>query len=184
MRSVSIYIDTSIRGPGRHRGLCLYILSFQTAAGKTADMGRWIRREETTWNQLVLLGLEEALGHLREPCHLALYLECPYVAAVLRNGWTERWAAAGWKNAKGREVKDAAVWLSAAGLLAWHETVVLLKQDHPYRMWMGMELARREICDRTRKGSRYPEDPAGLSGESIEWDLSAGRRQTCRKQKL
>ena len=73
MRTVDIYIDTSIKGPRRRDGECLYILAFRAQNGATADMGRRIRREETTENQLALLGLEAALRHLREPCRLILH---------------------------------------------------------------------------------------------------------------
>ena len=98
MRTVDIYIDTSIQGPRRRDGACLYILAFQ-ANGKTADMGRKIRRTDATENQLTLQGLEEALRHLKEPCRLILHLECPYVASVLQNRWFYSWRHNGWMNA-------------------------------------------------------------------------------------
>lgn len=142
MKEVSVYIDTSIKGPRRQDGACLYILSFQAGNGKVADMGRWITRKDTTENQLALLGLEGALKHLRMPCSLCLYLECGYVAAAINGKWHEKWRYAGWMNARNKPVSDAEIWKSIEGLLNAHEVKVNLKQEHPYREWMKSEMAR------------------------------------------
>lgn len=140
MRTVDIYIDTSIKGPRRRDGACLYILAFRSGSGKTADMGRWIRRRETTENQLVLLGLEAALRHLKEPCRLVLHLECTYVASALQNRWFDTWRHNGWMNAKNEVVRDADIWQAIEYLLNAHSFEVALKQPHTYRDWMRREL--------------------------------------------
>ncbi len=142
MRTVSVYIDTSIKGPRRRDGSCLYILAFQASGGGTADAGGWIRREGATENQLALLGLECALRRLKEPCRLLLHLECRYAAAALRNKWYEEWERNGWRNAKGRPVADADLWRSIQYLLNGSELEVLLQADHPYQGWMRTELSR------------------------------------------
>ena len=140
MRTVDIYIDTSLKGPRRKDGSCLYILSFTTAKGLTADLGQWIRREDTTENQLTLLGLESALKHLQEPCRLILHLECAYLASALENRWYEKWREEGWMNAKNVPVRDAEIWRSIEYLLNAHDFQVCLKQPHTYREWMHREL--------------------------------------------
>lgn len=149
MRAVDIYVDTSIRGPRRGDGSCMYILSFTDGGGRTADAGGRIRRTDTTENQLALLALEAALGRLREPCALELHLECAYLAAALENRWYDRWRRDGWMNAKNAPVRDAETWRSIRCLLNAHEFRVLLGQPHPYREWMG-----RELRGRTRYGPR------------------------------
>ncbi|WP_300801349.1 RNase H family protein [uncultured Acetatifactor sp.] len=143
MKAVSIYIDTSIKGPRRRDGACQYILSYHAANGKVADMGGRILREGATENQLALLGLEGALKHLREPCALCLYLECRHVASAIKGKWYEDWRYGGWMTAKGRPVSHAETWQSVAALLAAHEMEVRLEQEHPYREWLKLELWRR-----------------------------------------
>ena len=143
MRTVDIYIDTSIKGPRRRDGACLYILAFQSN-GKTADRGRQIRHEKTTENQLTLLGLEAALRHLKEPCHLILHLECTYVASALQNRWFDEWRHNGWMNAKNKVVSDADTWQAIEYLLNAHAFEVVLKQPHTYREWMRRELGTVE----------------------------------------
>lgn len=149
MKTVNIYIDTSIKGPRRRDGACLYILAFCSGSGKTADAGRRIRQEDTTENQLALLGLEAALKRLREPCRLILHLECAYVASALQNRWLETWRYNGWMNAKNAPVRDAGTWQAIEYLLNAHEYEVKLKQPHTYRDWMRRELAASGI---ERKG--------------------------------
>lgn len=140
MKTVDIYIDTSIKGPRRRDGECLYILAFRSQNGITADMGRRIWREETTENQLALLGLEAALRHLREPCRLILHLECTYVASALQNHWYDEWRSRGWMNAKNEVVRNADIWQAIEYLLNAHSFEVILRQPHTYREWMRREL--------------------------------------------
>lgn len=158
MRTVDIYIDTSLKGPRRKDGSCLYILSFTTAKGLTADLGQWIRVEDTTENQLTLLGLEAALSHLREPCRLILHLECTYLASALESRWYEKWREAGWMNAKNVPVRDAEIWCTIEYLLNAHEFQVCLKQPHTYREWMHRELTwkaeRNRSLRQQAKGTR------------------------------
>ena len=140
MKAVDIYIDTSIKGPRRRDGSCLYILAFAAGNGKVADTGGRIQREGTTENQLTLLGLETALKRLREPCRLTLHLECAYMASVLQNRWFDSWRYNDWMNAKNEPVRDADIWQSIEYLLNAHEYRVELKQPHTYRDWMRREL--------------------------------------------
>lgn len=141
MRTVDIYIDTSIRGPRRGDGGCMYILAFTAGNGVTADAGGRVGRTDTTENQLALLGLEAALKRLREPCRLVLHLECGYLAAALDNRWYEAWKYSAWMNAKNRPVRDAETWRSVECLLNAHDFRVVLRQPHPYREWMRTELS-------------------------------------------
>lgn len=144
MKTVHIYIDTSIKGPRRRDGVVQYILAFEASNGKTADRGSKIRKENTTENQLTLLGLEAALKHLNTACHLVLHLECAYVASVLKNRWYEKWRYSGWMSAKNEYVSDAKTWQSIEYLLNAQEFEVILKQEHTYREWMRRELVENE----------------------------------------
>lgn len=141
MKAVDIYIDTSIKGPRRRDGSCLYILAFAAGNGRVADTGGRIRREGTTENQLALLGLDAALKRLRESCRLTLHLECAYVASALQNRWFDGWRYNDWVNAKNEPVRDADTWQSIEYLLNAHEFRVELRQPHTYRDWMRRELA-------------------------------------------
>ena len=142
MKYINIYIDTSIKGPRRRDGACQYIIAYEATNGKVADTGNRIFVEDTTENHLAIIGLQAALSRLKAPCHINLYLECFYVAAALRNRWYLEWRYADWMTAKGNPVQDAEMWQDIESLLCPHTFQVFLKQPHPYRDWMRMELLK------------------------------------------
>lgn len=144
MKTVHIYIDTSIKGPRRRDGEVLYIMAFEAANGKTADVGNRIKREDTTENQLTIVALEEALKRLNTACRLVLHLECGYAAAVLQNRWYEQWRYNGWMSTRNEPICDAEIWQSIQYLLNAQEFEVVLKQEHTYRDWMRRELGKEK----------------------------------------
>ncbi len=144
MKSLNIYIDTSLKGPRRGNGTCAYIISCEVCAGKVADTGGFVWREDATENSLALTGLLEALRRLNTACAISIYLECPYVAAALRNGWYQEWRYNGWMTVKGKPVTDAGLWEEIESLLCLNAYVVLLREPHPYREWMRRELTMRK----------------------------------------
>lgn len=145
MRTVNIYIDTSIKGPRRRAGAYMYILQVQTAAG-SADAGDAEYLQDTTDNQATLKALEKALGRMRQPSHLVIWIENTYVAAALRNKWYLTWADSQWMTAKKEPVADAETWRRIQYLLNEHDFDVRLKEAHEYRAWMASELKKMESC--------------------------------------
>ena len=143
MKTVDIYIDTSIKGPKRRDGWYTYIIAMDTAAG-TADTGDTIKVEDTTENQTTLFALEAALKRIKKSCHLVLHLENNYVAAALKNRWYEQWWHDGWLTAKNKPVCDVAIWQNIQCLLNAHDFEVQLKQPHTYREWMKEKLKEKE----------------------------------------
>ena len=143
MRTVDIYIDTSIKGPKRRSGSYLYIIAMDTSAG-TADIGNMASLEDTTENQAVLTALEAALKRITKPCRLIIHLECPYVAGALKNKWYEQWRQQAWMTKKGKPVSDTEKWQSIQYLLNAHDFEVRLKEPHTYRDWMQRTLCEKE----------------------------------------
>lgn len=143
MKTVDIYIDTSIKGPRRCDGWYLYIVAMETGAG-TADMGDTGKVEDTTENQLTLFALETALKRLTKPCYLVLHLENNYVAGALKNNWPNQWKYNGWMTQKNKPVSDIEKWQSILSLLNAHEFRVCLKEPHTYREWMQRKLKEKE----------------------------------------
>ena len=152
MKYVNIYIDTSIRGPRRDDGACLYIIAYEASNGKVADAGDVLVDKDTTENHLTITGIRAALLRLKFPCHITLYLECSYVAAALQNRWYLEWRYSGWITARGKPVQDALIWQEIERLLYPHTFDVVLKQPHPYREWMDRELMKYK--NTARQGKR------------------------------
>ncbi len=143
MKTVDIYVDTSIKGPRRRDGWWTYIIAMETGSG-TADAGDTGKAEDTTENQATLIALEIALKRLNRPCHLVMHLECEYVGNALLNGWLEQWKWNGWMTAKNKPVSDAEKWRSIQELLNAHDFDVCIKEPHTYREWMKTKLKEKE----------------------------------------
>lgn len=140
MQAVDIYIDTSIKGPKRRHGSYIYKIA-TTQSGRLYDVGSMEVMEDTTENSLTVCALEAALRRINRPCHLTIWLNCPYVASVLNNRWFDRWAVNGWINARGEPICDAACWQDIRDLLTGHEYEVRLKEHHQFSDWMSWTLA-------------------------------------------
>lgn len=51
-----------------------------------------------------------AFRTLNRPCMVNVYSSSEYIVEPFRNGWIKNWEKNGWKNAKGKEVRNAELW--------------------------------------------------------------------------
>ncbi len=63
----------------------------------------------TTNNRMELLAVIEALGALKRPCDVTLFLDSEYVRKGITE-WIHGWKAKGWKTASKQPVKNADLW--------------------------------------------------------------------------
>lgn len=138
MQDVNIYIETSIHGPARNDGECLYILECLYKNAPATREGRK-KMKRTTENQLALAALAEALKRLNRPCDLRIHVSCQHVLNSMRNGWARQWQKNEWRSAKGAKVKNAELWAEVLDLLDLH-LYTFTDEDHPYRKWMQEQL--------------------------------------------
>lgn len=140
MQDVNIYIETSHRGPIRRDGIYMYVLEYiRGGVPFTREGGGNLQKASE--NQLALAALVSALGRIRCACELHIYTECDYITSTLNNAWIRDWSKAGWKTAKGAEVKNKELWERAAGELDKHLYKVI-PGPHQYTAWMRQELER------------------------------------------
>jgi len=63
----------------------------------------------TTNNRMELMAVIEALGALKRPCHVVLYLDSEYVRKGITE-WIAGWKSRGWRTAAKQEVKNVDLW--------------------------------------------------------------------------
>jgi ribonuclease HI len=63
----------------------------------------------TTNNRMELLAVIEALGALKRPCDVTLYLDSEYVRKGITE-WIQGWKSRGWKTASKQPVKNVELW--------------------------------------------------------------------------
>ena len=94
-------------------------LMFTDAKGKPHEKA--IRAERKgSQNSNYLQALIEALTVLQKPCMLSIYSASDHLTESVRQGWLSSWALHDWKNAKGKEVRNAEQWKQVKKLLSPH----------------------------------------------------------------
>jgi ribonuclease HI len=71
----------------------------------------------TTNNRMEMLAVIEALGALKRPCKVTLFLDSEYVRKGITE-WIHGWKARGWKTAAKQPVKNADLWQRLDALVA------------------------------------------------------------------
>ena len=108
--NVCLYVETTLRGPGKRDGSAEWLVEFVSAKGDTVTRQGLFCMENTTETQITLRAIVEALKILKKPCVIRIFTDCTHIINVVSNRWHIWWKKAGWVNAKGRQVKNADLW--------------------------------------------------------------------------
>ena len=96
MKTVEIYIETSIKAPAVRDGKYAATLVFTKVNGESAVRFVSGEEEETTFNRCTLLAAIRALQRLNQPCYVIIYTDCAYVKNMVAQGNPEQWRRAEW----------------------------------------------------------------------------------------
>lgn len=147
MKLIRIYLATTAKAPKNPRAYAGYVLEYDTAGGPLT-LSDFKELSGVTRNQADLLALIEALRRLKNRgMRLQIYTDSDHIASAFEKGWVERWARAGWRTAKGAQVKNKEEWLEVLRLLAGQAFCFEVKKTHEYRGWLERELKKREEKD-------------------------------------
>ena len=142
---INIYIEVTNRGPRIRDGKYMYLLEYVRDGIPLTREGTGIR-EAVTENQLVLEALIEAFQRITKSSRVVVFTRCGHVLNTLRNHWPKQWEKAGWINAKGKPVNNAAQWKKLLELMAPH-VVSLSAEQHSYMDWMLVQLSWKEKAE-------------------------------------
>ena len=109
MKTVKIYIETTMKGPGVRDGKYAAALIFERDEG---DFTRTLTGEEkeTTFNRSTLIAAIESLKRLNQKCHVIIYTDNAYVKNMVEQENPEKWRRAEWKKAVGKDVRNKELW--------------------------------------------------------------------------
>lgn len=138
---VGIYIETSIHGPARRPAVGEYYIEYIKRDGSPETRSGVIREEMTTENALVLELLQAALKRLVRPCSVRVNTRCGHILNVMDSHLLPQWEKAGWVNAKGKLIKNMALWQHCKGLMQDH-TVTFESGPHSFQMRMRWEIEK------------------------------------------
>ena len=133
--NVTIYIETSIKGPRAGRAAGAYLVEYITSKGTPVTKGGILIREMTTENALTLELMDRAFRKLQKMCSVRVITQCGHVLNAIKNEWIKQWEVNGWRNAKGAQVKNAELWEQLSEKMRKH----LVEADtgfHSYQLLM------------------------------------------------
>lgn len=68
------------------------------------------QEQEGSKNSNLIRAAIAAFRALNRPCMVDVYTDAEYIVEPFKNGWINNWEKHDWKNAKGREVRNAKLW--------------------------------------------------------------------------
>ena len=155
MDRIDIYALTNIRGIGKSSGAFIWLFEFMTSKGVVT------RNEKksvvnVTARIAELMALIKALERITKPCEIMIHVSNSNLAKTLENGWIHTWAETGFINAKGEQMKDAALWQQFYDLFKQHTFLGVTCERHTYTSWMKTELGMsNDEVPETRISSSY-----------------------------
>lgn len=132
---VSIFVETTWKGPARREGVAMWIVEYKRAGEPITREGK-IHLESSTENQATLMAITEAVRILTKPCSIQVFTQCDHILNTVRNYWHTQWQKNEWHNAKGKPVKNADQWREMLEALqkhsysfhdGWHEYQSLMQ---------------------------------------------------------
>ncbi|HPB78756.1 MAG TPA: ribonuclease HI [Sedimentibacter sp.] len=104
MKKVNIYTDGACSknpGPGGYGVILEY-------KGHEVELSGG--SENTTNNQMELMGVIIGLEALKEPCDVTIVTDSKYIADSFNKGWIDAWQKKSWKKSDGKAVLNKELW--------------------------------------------------------------------------
>lgn len=147
MMKVTIYIETSLAGPGTRNGGYGAVVEFLTKKGEPVTREVYGTEEETTWYKSVLTAAVQALKLLIHPCDVELVTGCVFIVNMISKGNVESWARNGWMASSGEEVKMKALWKRLYSFMSIHKIAATFSKHHAYKHFL-LENIKKETNKR------------------------------------
>lgn len=151
MEEIRIFVENSWKSPARKDGVAMWLVECKRR-GEPKTREGFIHLEAGTEAQGTLMALVNAFCILKKPCIVKINPGCAHVSNAVRNGWHLRWKENGWKNAKGHQVKNAALWKMFTEKAAPHAFAVE-SGIHEYTSVM-QDSVKRELEDWKRRETK------------------------------
>lgn len=102
MKTVNIYIETTIKSPIVKDGKYASALVFTRSNGEEAYRVMSGEECESTYNRLTLIAIIKSLQKLKEQCHVVIHTDNAYIKNISEQGAPEKWRRSEWKKSHRR----------------------------------------------------------------------------------
>lgn len=155
MDRVDVFVQTNIKGIAKASGAFIWLLEMKSSKGP-ATLSEKKSVLNVTARIAELMALIKALERITKPCEIMIHVSNSNLAKTLENGWIHTWAETGFINAKGEQMKDAALWQQFYDLFKQHTFLGVTCEPHTYTSWMQTELGiQNEVVAENRINTSY-----------------------------
>ena len=141
---VTIYIETTLAGPGTRKGGYGAVVEFVTKKGEKVTREVYGTEEETTWYRSVLMAAVRALKLLIHPCDVELATNCVFIVNMINRGSVEEWGKNGWRNVSGKEIKNKELWRKLYCFMSIHKITAVFSKHHDYKHFLLEKINQKE----------------------------------------
>lgn len=139
MKEVNLYIETQVEN-----GLAdaIYIVEFIKKNGEPVTRSK-VSSGEFSKLSMSIRALIGGISILNSPTRIKIFTSNTIIKNTIRNGWVEKWKAAGWKNNKGQQVNCAGLWNHLEKIAGEHELVIADENEvNTYHSWALEEIEK------------------------------------------
>lgn len=141
---VKMYLETTLKGPRPGNGWYGYLLECTDWRGEVHTIQDFAYEENITANQLSLMAMYRAMERMTKACDIAVYTDNLYLSSNFPHNLLN-WAAGGWQNALGKEIKNRELWQRLWEITRGYGITFEKQYQHAYKSWMVSELQKRRL---------------------------------------
>ena len=140
MEKVRVFTETFFHGSfGNGRGE-YYILLECTRSEVPITKEKYAMYENKTKNEIELIALIEVLKSFVRKCEIELHMKKSFISETIKAGRLVKWQQDNWKNKKGEDIKNSALWKEYLELSKGHEIRIVAEKESEYSRAMRLQL--------------------------------------------
>lgn len=139
MKEVNLYIEAQVENG---QADAIYIVEFIRANGEPVTRSK-VSSGEFSKLSMTIRAMIGGVSILKAPTRIKIFTSNTIIKNTIRNGWIEKWKAAGWKNNKGQQVTCAGLWKYFDSITSEHELVIAGEDElNTFHAWALDEIEK------------------------------------------
>lgn len=145
MKTVKVYIETTVTGPFVRDGKYGAALVFAKQNGEVKDLFVQGEETETTHNRSVLLAMIRAFQRFTESCHIIFYTRNTFIRDMVQADNPEKWRRAEWRKSDGKDIQNKELWQLFLEESKEHEIEIVYENNSEYKRTLEAYLQGEEV---------------------------------------
>lgn len=141
LEKVRVFTETIFHGSfGNGHGEYYIVLECIDAKGVPRTKEKYAQYQNKKKNEVELMALIEILKSFNRKCEIELHMQKGFVSETLKAERIKKWQQENWKNKKGEDIKNSALWKEYLELSKGHEIRIVAEKETEYSRAMRLQL--------------------------------------------